>query len=132
MASVRGRGNASTEGVLVDLFRSAGLRGWRRHVSLPGRPDFSFRVAKVAVFVDGCFWHGCPRCGRVPASNVAYWREKIARNRRRDRAASQALRRRGWKSVRVWEHSLRRLAAQRRVVLRLKRVLRGTRERGEG
>jgi DNA mismatch endonuclease (patch repair protein) len=73
---------------------------------LPGRPDFVFRRQHVCVFVDGCFWHGCPRCYRRPSSNRKYWDEKVKRNRARDRRVNQELRRRGWRVLRFWEHDL--------------------------
>jgi DNA mismatch endonuclease (patch repair protein) len=72
------------------------------------RPDFVFRTRRVAVFVDGCFWHGCPRHYRRPGSRRAFWDAKIARNRQRDREVSRALRRAEWTVLRVWEHELAR------------------------
>lgn len=108
MSMVRSSGNASTEAALASLFRSAGVSGWRRQGrGLPGTPDFVFRREGVAVFVDGCFWHGCPRCYREPRSNVEFWRGKVGGNRRRDARNRRALNRLGWSVVRVWEHSLR-------------------------
>lgn len=84
---------------------------------LPGSPDFAMDTAKVAVFVDGCFWHGCPCCFRRPKSNSNYWREKIDKNRYRDKAATEALEGEGWFVLRFWEHELKgsgvSLAAQR-------------------
>ena len=65
------------------------------------------RAARLAVFVDGCFWHGCPSCHRPPSSNQEYWTKKVARNRRRDRRNSRLLRQDGWTVLRVWEHALR-------------------------
>jgi DNA mismatch endonuclease (patch repair protein) len=73
MAAIRSRGNKGTELTLVAILRAAHVTGWRRHQPLPGRPDFVFRRARLAVFVDGCFWHGCPKHGRKPASNRGYW-----------------------------------------------------------
>src|SRR5207249_9503763 len=81
MARVRGAGNRTTELRLVWLFREFGITGWRRHTPLPGRPDFAFPKLKVAVFVDGCFWHGCPTHGEFPKSNAAFWRKKILANK---------------------------------------------------
>lgn len=108
MQAVRGRGNRSTELRLLDLLRVNRLSGWRRHLALPGRPDFVWRAEKVAVFVDGCFWHGCPVCARArPATNRAFWTDKIETNRKRDRRVSRELRSRGWTVIRVWEHSLK-------------------------
>lgn len=74
---------------------------------LPGTPDFVFREEGLVVFVDGCFWHGCPRCYREPRSNVEFWRGKVGGNRRRDARQRRALNRAGWSVVRVWECSLR-------------------------
>jgi DNA mismatch endonuclease Vsr len=74
---------------------------------IPGCPDFVFDKERVAVFVDGCFWHGCPTCQRAPSSNQEYWTRKIDQNRIRDRRALRDLRRRNWKAIRIWEHTLR-------------------------
>jgi DNA mismatch endonuclease, patch repair protein len=71
-----------------------------------GRPDFAFVSARVAVFVDGCFWHGCPSCAKRPASNTAYWGPKIERNRDRDRAQAASLTDANWTVVRFWGHEL--------------------------
>lgn len=88
------------------------------------RPDFVFQRARVAVFVDGCFWHGCPRHGTKPSSNKSFWREKLAKNRERDRRVTRTLRRAGWQVVRIWEHALaeaaRKPAAYRRLVGKIK------------
>ncbi len=107
MAAVRGKGNKSTEEKLRKLMREAGITGWRRHLPLAGRPDFAFPAIRLAVFVDGCFWHGCPRCFRLPKTNSEFWMEKIASNRARDRRSARELRRQGWRVVRIWEHALR-------------------------
>ena len=96
----------ATELKLASILRAAGITGWRRHQPLPGRPDFSFRRERLAVFVDGCFWHGCRWHCRMPRGNRGYWRLKIARNKRRDRAVSKMLRVRGWRVIRIWGHSL--------------------------
>jgi DNA mismatch endonuclease (patch repair protein) len=68
------------------------------------RPDIAFTARRVAVFVDGCFWHACPEHGTKPAANTWYWEPKLARNVERDRAADAALAAAGWRVVRVWEH----------------------------
>lgn len=114
MAKVRSRGNRSTEAKLRASLVGAGVTGWRLHArDVPGTPDFAFDDARVAVFVDGCFWHGCPRCYRRPASSQAYWDEKVKRNMARDRRNRAALRRAGWIAVPVWEHSLKEPAKVR-------------------
>ena len=103
MAAIRGRGNQTTELRLASALRFFGLSGWRRHLPLPGKPDFAWRKEKVAVFVDGCFWHGCPNCYRAPRHNAEFWKAKVEGNRRRDRRADRALRAMGWKVLRIWE-----------------------------
>lgn len=122
MARIRGRGNRSTEGRMAKLFRVHGFTGWRRQRPLPGRPDFVFPARRLAVFVDGCFWHGCPRHGTMPKGNRSFWRAKITRNRERDREVGAELRRLGWKVLRVWEHELT-VRNERRLVARLARAL---------
>ena len=107
MSRIRGRGNASTEGRMVTMFRKARITGWRRHASLLGKPDFTFPREKVVVFVDGCFWHGCPKHFKAPVGNAEFWSVKIAANLKRDQAVNRQLRKQGWKVVRIWEHSLR-------------------------
>jgi len=107
MSRIRGKGNEKTEVRLAKLMRAEGIRGWRRHLPIPGRPDFSFQKQKVAVFVDGCFWHGCPRCFRLPKQNRAFWKAKIEGNRKRDRSVNVRLRRLGWKVVRIKECQLK-------------------------
>lgn len=152
MARIRSQGNARTEGVLARWLRARGITGWRRHVPLalkaPGsnakaqnrtagrragargsarpavrvRPDFVFRAARLAVFVDGCFWHGCPRHGTRPKGNAAFWRRKFAANIARDRRVDRALRRAGWRVLRIWEHALRP-RQEGRLLARLRRAL---------
>ena len=121
MSRIRGKGNEKTEVRLAKIMRKAGIRGWRRHLPIPGRPDFAFRKHKVAVFVDGCFWHGCPRCFRLPKQNRAFWRTKIEGNRRRDKSVNGRLRRLGWKVIRIRECQLKHA---NRVVVRIKNALR--------
>ncbi|NDB96793.1 MAG: very short patch repair endonuclease [Verrucomicrobia bacterium] len=121
MSRIRGKGNEETELRLARLMRKVGIRSWRRHLSIPGRPDFSFRKPKVAVFVDGCFWHGCPRCFRLPKQNRAFWRAKIEGNRRRDRSVNGRLRRLGWKVIRIREC---RLKHSDRIVAKIRQTIR--------
>ena len=108
MSLVRSTGNASTEQRMVRLLRAHRITGWRRASLLPGSPDFVWRRERVAVFVDGCFWHCCPRHAHTPRSRVAYWASKLARNKSRDRFVARALRQNGWRVLRIWEHELTR------------------------
>lgn len=107
MAKVRARGNASTELRVAGLFRTHKIKGWRRHLPLAGRPDFTFPKTKLAIFVDGCFWHGCPRCYSAPGTSKAFWKAKLAKNKMRDLAVNRQLRKAGWKVIRIWECKLK-------------------------
>lgn len=110
MSKIKSTGAKSTEAILHQLLDQAGIAGWVEHdTKLPGKPDFAFLEARLAVFVDGCFWHGCPHCndGHIPKSNTLYWNEKIKRNKRRDRRVSCALRKEGWSVIRIWECKLK-------------------------
>ena len=91
---------------------ASGLRGYRKNVkSLPGKPDVAFTRRKVAVFVHGCFWHGCPVCesrkNLHPARNAEFWIEKVRRNRERDGESAAALTEAGWRVLVFWEHEVR-------------------------
>lgn len=107
MSKIKSRGNRDTELLFASLLRKNGISGWRRHLPITGRPDFTFKRDRVVVFIDGCFWHCCPRCGNMPRNNREFWREKLAINRRRDRKVSRVLSADGWQVVRIWEHELR-------------------------
>lgn len=138
MSRIRAAGNKDTELRLIQVFRTSGIRGWRRqqrirfNVQRPTsnperskfdvgsstfsrgvRPDFVFRKLKAAVFVDGCFWHGCPRHFIQPKANAKFWRDKNATNRARDRKVNRTLRRLGWTVLRIWEHELAKRNAPR-------------------
>jgi DNA mismatch endonuclease (patch repair protein) len=106
MARIRSRENKDTELALIQVFRKHSIVGWRRHWPLPGKPDFTFPRKRVVIFVDGCFWHGCKKHSKPPKSNCDYWREKFARNRKRDRKINLYLRKQGWYVLRLWEHDL--------------------------
>jgi DNA mismatch endonuclease (patch repair protein) len=106
MSRIRSRGNLSTEQKMVDIFRLNRITGWRRNYPLPGKPDFVFRANRLAVFIDGCFWHGCTKCRLEPKSNQDYWYDKIHRNKLRDKAVGKQLKKRGWRVVRFWEHAM--------------------------
>ena len=107
MRAVRSRGNKTTERRLRFALVRSGLRGWSIHATdIPGTPDFFFAEQKLAVFVDGCFWHGCPNCGHLPKSHSGFWQAKIEGNARRDKAVSRQLRRAGFRVMRFWEHEL--------------------------
>jgi DNA mismatch endonuclease, patch repair protein len=126
MTSIRSKGNATTEGAFLRLLRNAKISGWRRHLNLPGKPDFVFRSRRLAIFIDGCFWHGCPRCYRLPEDNRPYWKAKVLSNRLRDRRRTRELRLLDWRVLRVWEHSLKSPVGRERILSKLRRVLHQT------
>lgn len=106
MTRIRSRRNASTELRLAELFRKAGIKGWRRHYAAAGHPDFVFLHKKLAIFVDGDFWHGNPAKLRIPKSRVEFWTAKIRGNQARDLKVNEILLSRGWKVLRIWESEL--------------------------
>jgi DNA mismatch endonuclease (patch repair protein) len=108
MQAIRSRGNRSTEWRLRAMLVNRAIRGWKLHPrNVIGVPDFFFRAANLAVFVDGCFWHACPKCGHMPKSNTQYWRRKITGNRERDQRVTKELRKTGYKVIRIWECEVR-------------------------
>jgi DNA mismatch endonuclease (patch repair protein) len=95
MSQIRSSGNRATELKMIAIYRRFSISGWRRKQALPGRPDFVFWRERVAVFVDGCFWHGCPIHGKTPSTNVKFWAAKLSGNVSRDSQVSQTLRKEG-------------------------------------
>lgn len=124
MAQVKSTGNKSTEKNFIAVLRESKLLGWRRNYPIFGKPDFVFPRAKVAVFVDGCFWHGHPRKCRMPQSNREYWLEKIDRNIVRDKLVTRTLKDKGWKVIRIWEDMILKPST----IARLRKALDGYEE----
>jgi DNA mismatch endonuclease (patch repair protein) len=108
MSHIRSKNNKETELLFASLLRKHGISGWRRHLPIMGRPDFTFKRSRVTVFIDGCFWHSCPKCGNLPVNNRKFWRKKLEANKRRDRIVNRELNEKGWKVLRVWEHQLKK------------------------
>jgi DNA mismatch endonuclease (patch repair protein) len=106
MRAVKGKGNKTTEMRFCAALLQAGMTGFSTNANLIGNPDIVFPYYKIAVFLDGCFWHGCPRCGHIPKTNQAYWQTKIARNKQRDHLVQGELREQGHLVIRFWEHEL--------------------------
>ncbi len=109
MSRIPSAGNKTTERRLAKLLRTHGLKGWRRNYPLRGKPDFVWRCERLAVFVDGCFWHS-HACGRnlEPKRNKRLWLEKLLRTQGRDRRNNRYLRAVGWRVLRIWECNLAR------------------------
>ena len=120
MSRIRSRGNAATELRFLEILKKHKIAGWRRGLPLAGRPDFAFPAARIAVFIDGDFWHGNPKGFRLPKSNLAYWRKKISSNRDRDKLVNRLLCSDGWRVVRFWQSSLKDVKA---VVRRLRKAI---------
>lgn len=118
MSRVRSKGNKATELRLIAIFRLYRIIGWRRHSRLFGKPDFVFPRARLAIFVDGCFWHGCPQHKSAPVSNTEFWTAKLQRNVSRDRLVNRTLAKAGWKVVRIWQHDLKRQNAVAKLLSR--------------
>lgn len=108
MKAIRATGNASTEVRFRFALVRAGVSGWRLHaIELPGRPDIIFPEKRVTVFLDGCFWHGCPACGHIPKSNTLFWTAKIDSTKQRDYRNTRRLSGLGYQVLRFWEHELK-------------------------
>lgn len=108
MSRVRSKGNKSTELRVIKLFEDKGITGWRRHYNVKGHPDFVFLKERVAVFVDGCFWHG-HECRNIhPKDNEEYWNKKRQRNIQHDLEITEYFQKRGWTVVRIWECELKK------------------------
>ena len=108
MSRVRSKGNKSTERRLRAALVQAAISGWRLHPThIEGTPDFYFPQDRLVVFVDGCFWHGCPKCERRSKSRTDFWNKKRDQNRARDDRVDATLRDGGFSVLRVWEHELK-------------------------
>ena len=115
MARIRGR-DTKPEMLLRSALHRLGLR-FRVNKRIEGiRADIVFGPSRVAVFVDGCFWHGCRRHGALPKTNQSYWMPKLAENVRRDRRQRARLKRAGWKVIKVWEHECETDAIRKRIL----------------
>lgn len=107
MARIRGKGNKDTELAMIKIFKQYHIVGWRRHKPVFGKPDFVFPKVRLALFIDGCFWHVCPEHATMPKNNHEFWQKKLKSNQDRDIRVNEELRRRGWTVIRIWEHELK-------------------------
>lgn len=109
MRAVKSSRNKSTELRLINIFKINHITGWRRNYKLFGHPDFVFPKKKIALFVDGCFWHGHDCKERKPKNNAEYWRHKIIKNINRDMLVNQKLSSLGWRIIRIWECEIKNI-----------------------
>jgi len=107
MSRIRAK-NTGPEVKLRKLLWVEGIRGYRVHYKLPGKPDIVFTKKKIAVFIDGCFWHKCPICFQEPATRKEFWMNKIQSNIDRDKKVNEQLKEEGWTVIRIWEHEIRK------------------------
>jgi len=103
MSRIRSK-NTSPERVVFSLFRKTSIPFRKHYSKAPGKPDLAFLPSKTAVFIHGCFWHGCPRCKPPkPKSNKDYWNKKLKRTKERDEGQIKLLKKCGWKTIVIWE-----------------------------
>ena len=112
MRKVKSSGNKSTEIRLISVFKENNISGWRRNYAVKGHPDFVFLKMKIAVFVDGCFWHGHDCRNTTPSDNKEYWDRKRQRNIQHDREVTAIFEARGWTVIRIWECELKKKNAE--------------------
>jgi DNA mismatch endonuclease (patch repair protein) len=112
MRRVKSKNNKSTEIKMLAFFKDNKIKGWRRNYKVYGKPDFVFPKKKVAIFVDGCFWHGHDCRNTRPKQNEDYWTKKISKNMIRDIEVTQRLEKLGWTVIRIWECELAKKKAE--------------------
>ena len=108
MRNIKSKNNKSTEICLIGVFRELGIKGWRRNYPVKGHPDFVFPKKRIAVFVDGCFWHGHDCRNTIPKDNADYWLKKREYNITHDNEVTEAFKKRGWTVIRIWECELKK------------------------
>ncbi|MCY8698783.1 very short patch repair endonuclease [Bacillus spizizenii] len=105
MKAVKSKNTKIEKVVSKEIWRR-GIRFRKNVKNLKGKPDIAIKKYKIVIFIDSCFWHGCPLHGRIPKSNVEFWNNKIKRNIERDKSINQYYTRKGWNILRIWEHDL--------------------------
>jgi DNA mismatch endonuclease (patch repair protein) len=106
MSRIRGK-NTVPEIKLRKMLFASGIRGYRIHYNLPGKPDIVFVKKKIAVFIDGCFWHKCPVDFQEPETRNEFWMKKIQSNIDRDKKVNEQLKNDEWTVIRIWEHEIK-------------------------
>lgn len=121
MSRVRNKGNASTEMRFEALLQKVEITEWEKHFDIIGKPDFVFEKLKIAVFIDGAFWHGHEN-SKLPENNRPFWEKKINSNKRRDRNVTKELRKKGWSVIRIWDFELKK-KNEKNVIRRIRRMI---------
>ena len=122
MSKIRSK-NTKPELILKKLLKGTHLR---QHPNIEGKPDFGSKSKKIAIFIDGCYWHGCPKCGHIPKTRTEFWKAKIERNITRDNSNRAKLRKIGIKPLRFWEHQLKKKEDLKKVINKITKALQGT------
>lgn len=104
MSKIRSKGTKAELALKKDLRK----HGFTYQPKITGKPDFAKRKDKIAIFIDGCFWHKCPKCYKEPKTRKSFWVEKIKRNVERDKEVNRLLKKEGWKVKRIWEHQIKK------------------------
>lgn len=126
MSRIKGK-NTGPEVKLRKMLYARGLRGYRLHYNLPGKPDIIFTKKKIAVFIDGCFWHKCPICFQEPETRKEFWMKKIQSNVERDEKVNELLKTDGWNVIRFWEHDVRKKPVE--IVIKISEILEKSKNR---
>jgi hypothetical protein len=119
MRKVHSNGNKTTELRLIEIFKQYNISGWRRFYKVKGHPDFVFLEKKIAIFLDGCFWHGHNCRNLTPQNNKEYWEKKKNRNIYHDKEITNLFEKRGWTVLRIWECELK----NRNIDITMKKIL---------
>ena len=108
MRAIKSKNTKSTELKMIEIFKELHIIGWRRTYPLVGKPDFVFPKKRIAVFVDGCFWHGHDCRNVTPSANAEFWNAKREYNRQHDATVTDTLQKKSWKVIRIWECELKK------------------------
>lgn len=122
MRNVKSKKNKSTELRLINIFKKYNIIGWRRNYPVKGHPDFVFTKQRIAIFVDGCFWHGHNCRNVTPENNREFWQNKRNKNRRHDEIITELFVSRGWKVIRIWECELKK-KNENDLIVKLKSIM---------
>ena len=124
MTAIKGKNNRSTEIKLRMLLVRNHISGWKtNYINILGKPDIYFQKEKIAIYIDGCFWHGCPICGHIPKTRTEYWEAKIKRNKERDLKVTKENEINGIIVLRFWEHELKEKKDRNRIIQKILKVL---------
>ena len=114
--------NSNIEREFATLLRYLNIKYRSHQKLLPGKPDFRLVNQEIVIFIDSCFWHGCHHHGSLPKSNRHFWRQKITRNKERDREINREYKQMGWRVIRIWEHNLKQQDFKNKIINLFKKI----------